>query len=179
MGPFLIAVREFAVEFLFPRGHLGFKPLAYFRLVLFQAVKLVLRPRALFLALSFGLLKLGLPLDIGNVLHKGSKGPVSLIDPLAIRPGAVSSPCPVGAVVFPHYEADSEPAIEPMSRAAAMFELVQLSFNFTKFRDRGLDLLAQVLRNATCVRVRSGELQATCRLLECWLHRHQIERAHA
>jgi hypothetical protein len=111
-------------------------------------------------------LDLGLPLDTRNVLHKGSKGPVSLIDPLAIRADAVSPPCPVRMIIFPHYEPDTEPAIEFIPRARALFELVQLSFNFTKFRGRGLELLAEVVLGSTCVRVRSGDLRATCDLLE-------------
>jgi HprK-related kinase A len=111
-------------------------------------------------------LDIGLPLDLNNVLHKGGKGLVSLIDPLAIRPDAVSQPCHVAMIVFPQYEPGSQPTIEPMSRAQAVFELVQLSFNFTKFRNKGLDLLAGIARRAICVRLRSSDLATTCALLE-------------
>jgi len=133
--------------------------------------QLVAYPKALCIkAGSFDpVMRLGLPLDIKNVLHKGSKGPVSLIDPLAIRPDIISRPCDVRMIVFPRYEANSEPAVEVMSRAQAVFELVQLSFNFTKFRDRGLDLLADIARKAICVRMRSSDLSATCALLESCL----------
>ncbi len=114
-------------------------------------------------------LKLGLPLDVNRVLHKGSKGPVSLLDPLAVRPDAVSAPCRVGAIVFPQYVAGAAPAIERISRARAVFELIQASFNFTKFRGTGLALLADIARQAECVQLRSGELQTTCQLLEDYL----------
>ena len=114
-------------------------------------------------------LKLGLPLDLKRVLHKGGKGPVSLLDPLAVRPVAVSPPCPVGLIVFPEYDPSRPPAIEPLSRARAVFDLVQVSFNFTKFRDRGLDLLASIARQAHCIRLRSGDLNQTCRLLEDYM----------
>ncbi|MCL2329939.1 MAG: hypothetical protein FWC56_01390 [Phycisphaerae bacterium] len=114
-------------------------------------------------------LRLGLPLDMKNVLHKGSKGPVSLIDPLAIRPDIVSGVCPVGMIVFPHYEAGATPTIDPMSRAQAMFELVRLSFNFTKFRDRGLGLLSEIVHRSNCVRLQTGDLATTCELLETYM----------
>lgn len=110
--------------------------------------------------------QLGLPLDLDRVLHKGSKGPVSLIDPLKVRANAVGNPCPVRMIIFPQYEAGAEPDIQPMSRAQAVFELVQASFNFTKFRNRGLQLLAEIARNAHCVRVRSGDLSQTARMIE-------------
>lgn len=111
-------------------------------------------------------LRLGLPLDIRHILHKGGKGPVSLIDPLAVRPDAISKPCPVRMIVFPQYQPDTKPDLIPMSRAQAVFELVQLSFNFTKFRSRGLDLLADIARRAVCVRLRCSDLPETCSLLE-------------
>lgn len=110
--------------------------------------------------------RLGLPLDLSRVLHKGSKGPVSLLDPLAVRPDAVSKPCPVSLIVFPQYCADLAPAVEPIARARAVFELVQASFNFTKFRNRGVELLADVARGAHCIRIRSGDLERTAELIE-------------
>ncbi|MBI4580278.1 MAG: hypothetical protein HY718_11285 [Planctomycetes bacterium] len=117
------------------------------------------------------LLEQGLPLDLKRVLHKGHKGPVSLLDPAAVRPNAVGPPCPVGLIVFPRYDPHAAPAIEPMSRAQAVFELIQVSFNFSKFRDRGFDLLAAVARKAQCVRLRSGDLVETCELLDNFLFR--------
>lgn len=114
---------------------------------------------------------LGLPIDLDRVLHKGSKGPVSLLDPLAVRPDAVSEPSPLRLIAFPEYCRDEEPAVEPMSRAQAVFELVRSSFNFTKFRNEGLTLLADLTRQAHCVRVRSGDLSRTCGLLESYLDR--------
>ncbi|HOJ76042.1 MAG TPA: hypothetical protein PLQ89_10245 [Phycisphaerae bacterium] len=112
------------------------------------------------------LLKLGLPLDLDRVMHKGSKGPVSLLDPLAVRPDAVSSTCPVRMIVFPQYCPDAEPAVEGISRAQAVFELVRASFNFTKFRGPGLEVLVETVRHARCVRVRSGDLNRTGELIE-------------
>lgn len=119
-------------------------------------------------------LELGLPLDLKRVLHKGGKGPVSLVDPLAVRRDAVSEPCPVGMIVFPQYDASAAPAIESVSRARAVFDLVQVSFNFTKFRDRGLELLAGIARQSHCVRLRSGDLNQTGRLLEEYMQQNNI-----
>lgn len=117
------------------------------------------------------LLELGLPLDLDRVLHKGSKGPVSLLDPLSVRSDAVSLACPVRLIAFPEYAKDAAPGIEPMSRAQAVFEMVQASFNFTKFRNAGLEVLTAVAREARCVRIRSGALRQTCKLLEDELDR--------
>jgi HprK-related kinase A len=108
----------------------------------------------------------GLSLDPNRVLHKGTKGPVCLLDPLSVNPRAVSPPCPVRVVVFPEYAAGAEPRIEPVSRARALYELVQVSFNFSKFRGEGFRLLAAVVREASCIRMRTGDLADSCRLLE-------------
>jgi HprK-related kinase A len=119
---------------------------------------------------SFDVLtRLGLPLELDRVLHKASKGPVSLLDPLAVRADAVSKPCPVRLIVFPEYQAGATPRIEPMSRARAVYELIQVSFNFTKFRGNGLSLLAETARRAQCVRLRTGDLAASCELLQSYM----------
>lgn len=114
---------------------------------------------------------LGLPIDLDRVLHKGSKGPVSLLDPLAVRPDAVGEPSVPRLIAFPEYRHGTEPAVEPMSRAQAVFELVRSSFNFTKFRNEGLTILAGLARHAHCVRVRSGDLRQTCQVLDAYLDR--------
>jgi HprK-related kinase A len=125
-------------------------------------------PKALCIkAGSFGVLRgLGLPIDACRVYYKGDKGRVSLLDPLRIRPGIVAGSCRLGMVVFPEYRASSEPAIERMSRAQAVFELTRMAFNFSKFRARGFDLLADVVGGARCYRLVSGNLAAACDLVE-------------
>jgi len=129
---------------------------------------LVPYPKALCLkAGSFAALQaLGLPLDLDRVYHKGAKGRVAVLDPLAIRPDIVPAPCPVRMIVFPRYGGGEPPALEPMPRAQAAFELARASFNFVRFRARGVDLLADVVRHARCYRLRTGDLTETGSLIE-------------
>jgi len=111
----------------------------------------------------------GLPLDPGRVYYKGEKGRVVLLNPLRIRPGVVAGPCPIGMVVFPQFSRAVPAMIEPMSRAEAMFKLTGLCFNFGKLRTRGFDLLVEVVQNARCFKLRTGDLGQSCELIEACL----------
>jgi HprK-related kinase A len=110
----------------------------------------------------------GLPVDDPPVFEKAGKGPVALLDPLAVRAGAIAPPCPVRLVLFPEYTPGAQPRLEPISRARAVYELIQVSFNFAKFRGRGLSLLADVLREAQACKLTVGDLAATTALLDRW-----------
>ena len=121
--------------------------------------------------------RIGLPIDRGLTHLKGEKGPVRFINPLDVRPDAVSQPCPVSLVIFPAYRTDGPPMIEPISRAQTVFELTRVSFNFGKFKRRGLHLLADVVSTAGCHRLRSNDLETTCRLVESCLQRCRREVA--
>ena len=72
-------------------------------------------------------------------------------------------------IVFPHYDQVAPPEIKAISRAEAVFQLTQVAFNFSKFRTRGLDLLADVVSRARCYRLRNGDLTHACELLEARL----------
>ncbi len=114
---------------------------------------------------------MGLPLDLDRILHKGSKGPVSLLDPLAVRGDAVAACSRPRFIVFPRYVPGASPTIESMSPARAAFELIQVSFNFAKFRTSGFALVAGLCRRATCLSLTCGDLPATCGLLEACVAR--------
>jgi HprK-related kinase A len=130
-------------------------------------------PKALCIkAGSFDVLRrAGLAIDLARIYHKGAKGRVALLDPLAVRPDVVAEPCPIGMIVFPEYGQGKPPIIESISRAQAVLEMTRVSFNFVKFRRRGFDLLADVTRHARCVRLRTGELAETCQMIESCLDR--------
>ena len=110
--------------------------------------------------------RLGLPLPRARKYLKGAKGLVSFLNPLEVRPDAVGSACPVRCILLPRYEPGAEPELEPISRAECAFLLNGLSFNFSHFRERGIDLLADLVRGAECYRLRSGDIQATCDLID-------------
>lgn len=116
---------------------------------------------------SFDLLeRFGLPLDAGPAHLKGLKGPVRFIHPRAVRPDAVAEPGPIRVIIFPHQSPGVEPAVQPMPRAQALFELTKVSFNFSKFKARGFHLLADVVEQAQCYRLISGDLNRTCEVVE-------------
>jgi hypothetical protein len=112
------------------------------------------------------LLGLGFPLNVQRQHRKGSKGRVAMVDPLRVRRDAVSAPCPLRMVVIPEYRRGQRPVLAPVSRAQAVFELMQQSFNFGKFRARGLEVLVEAVRQADCYRLHTGDLMESCALIE-------------
>jgi hypothetical protein len=112
------------------------------------------------------LCELDLPLDPRKVYYKGKKGWVSLLDPFNVRENAISEPCRIGMVVLPEYRAGTNPELVPLPRAQTAFELTHVAFNFLKFRDRGIELLADIVREAHCYRLWTNDLNATGDLLE-------------
>lgn len=110
--------------------------------------------------------RLGLPIEEGKALSRRKPLHVVKLNPLRVRPDAVATPCPIRMVVFPQYGQGRRPAIEPMSRAEAVFELSRRTFNFLQFRKYGLEVLVKVVRGARCYRLCTGDPAETCRLVE-------------
>jgi hypothetical protein len=81
------------------------------------------------------------------------------VAPDDLRPGAVGRPCRVQYVIAPKYEAGTETALEPMSRAVALMTLAENSFNFVRFGAVAVDSLRGVLDGVTCYRLRIGGLE--------------------
>ena len=86
--------------------------------------------------------------------------PYHYVSAEALRPGAIEGQTPVSLrwVVFPSYVAGSTTRMEPISRAEALVALVDNSYNFKRFKAEGVRVLAQVLRDADCYRLRIGDL---------------------
>ena len=135
-------------------------------------LRLVPYPRALSIKSGSvaALSRLGLPIDREATYSTKDKGPIRCLDPLRIRPDGIAQPCPVRLIVFPEYGQGEAPAIEPMSRAEAVFRISRVSFNLLKFRARGIELLTNLVRGARCYRLRTGDLEHSCRLVEACLH---------
>ena len=84
------------------------------------------------------------------------------VSPECIRRGSVSGPSQPSLVVFPMYQPSSPTRLEEMSRADAVVELAQNSFNF---HDRGralLPVLAAVVARCQCYRLVVGDLSSAC-----------------
>lgn len=75
-----------------------------------------------------------------------------------IRPEAVGTSSRVGYVVSPRYEAGAATTLESCSRGQGLAALGRNAFNFPSFGRRGLYVLADVVREARCYRLRVGEL---------------------
>ncbi|MFH1419429.1 MAG: hypothetical protein ABII12_14230 [Planctomycetota bacterium] len=109
---------------------------------------------------------MGVPIDEQRTYARDKKGSIRCLDPLSVRPDAVAGECPVRMVVFPEYAPGGIPTVEPIPRAKAAFEMTRCCFNFLKFRARAVELLANVVRQAQCYRMRTGDLARSCELVE-------------
>jgi hypothetical protein len=108
---------------------------------------------------------------------KGRKGQVAFVDPMTIRPGAVGAAAPVRYVIFPNHRAGADPALQPISRAEAAFDLHRVCFNLFGCQRPGLDVLSGMIRGAQCYRLTAGEIGATCDLLERLVHDRAVRPA--
>lgn len=95
-----------------------------------------------------------------------SKGSIGFIGPSEMGIGAIGDTCRIGHVVFPKYSPGARPELIPISRAHAAFALHKVCFNLLALREVGTDILAAIVRGAKCYRLVSGEINATCDLLE-------------
>ncbi len=108
----------------------------------------------------------GIRLNENHDYIKGAKGRVRFINAAAVREDAIGCPCPIGYVVFPKYIAGAKPTLMRISRAEAAFALHHVCHNLFKCRTLGIDVLTEMIRGASCYRLISGEINATCDLVE-------------
>lgn len=97
---------------------------------------------------------------------KGTKGYVGFISPQQVRPDAVGRACPVNYVIFPKYVSGAAPQLKRLHRAEAAFALHSVCFNLLDCRTPALDVIARLVRNAECFELISGELRATCQVVQ-------------
>ncbi|MFQ5463163.1 MAG: hypothetical protein ACE5E5_11130 [Phycisphaerae bacterium] len=109
---------------------------------------------------------LGLTLHGSKHYHKGSKGYVGFVNARSLGAEALGRACPVRYVIFPQYRAGARPELVPLSRPEAVFKLHGVCFNLLTCHGVGLNVLVGLVRGARCFRLISGELGATCDLLE-------------
>jgi hypothetical protein len=80
------------------------------------------------------------------------------IRPSHLRGRPFGKPCPVRYVVAPKYDPKGATRLDPISRATALTELVQNSFNLERFGSRGVRILGGAVENAECYRLRVADL---------------------
>jgi len=110
--------------------------------------------------------RLGLPLCRKTPYQAAVKGRVAFLNPLDLRTDVVGKPAPIRWVVFPNYVADATPALQPLTRSEAAHAMARQCFNARVYEARSLHIFAEVVRGAECYRLRSGDITATCRLIE-------------
>jgi len=110
--------------------------------------------------------RLGLAAHNGARYLKGSKGHVGFVNPFQVSPTCVGRACPVRYVVFPNYEPGATPRLTAVSRAQAAFELHRVCFNLFGCERPGIDVLSAMMRGAKPFRLTTGDIEATCDLLE-------------
>ncbi len=108
---------------------------------------------------------LGLRLHGDRQYLKGFKGWVGFINPVEVHPNAIGQACPIRYVIFPRYTRGATPMLIPISRAEAAFDLHAVCFNLFGCQTLGLDVLAGMIRQASCYRLIGGEIAATCDLV--------------
>jgi hypothetical protein len=85
------------------------------------------------------------------------------VPPTAIRPDSLGHACPVDVIVFPEHVPGGETSVEPLGRAEALIELAKNTYKFNVQERAALDVLAELVRQATCYRLRNGNLDAAVR----------------
>lgn len=95
--------------------------------------------------------------------HKGS-----IAYARAPSPAVASSnqSAPIGYVVFPKFKAGTELVYEPLTRAAALAELMKNTFNVGLMGSDGFTALARAIASARCYAVEYGDLSSILQWVE-------------
>ncbi len=116
---------------------------------------------------SFAVMEhLGLPMVQPRRYRKGKKGRVAYVNPRFAGDESLGRKCRLAHVVFPKYASGATPRLRTITRGETGFELAQLSFNLRKKSSVGMAMLMGALQTADCHRLASGEIDATCDLIE-------------
>ncbi|MGH9056517.1 MAG: glycosyltransferase family 39 protein [Acidimicrobiales bacterium] len=95
-----------------------------------------------------------------SVTEAGPAGSHDLIPASALRAGSMGRAGPVAArlLVFPSYQASAPTRLTPMSRAEALVEVANNSFNFVDHGGEWMDLLRRLVMRCWCGRLSVGDL---------------------
>lgn len=84
------------------------------------------------------------------------------VDPRAIRPGSIAAPCRPRLLVFPCYRPGAATRLVPLGRAEAVVRLATHTFSRPEPAQRGLDVLAEVVRACDAFTLVVGDLDEAC-----------------
>jgi hypothetical protein len=100
-----------------------------------------------------------------EVVPSGARGMKQLVPSSALRPRAVARAVPPRLIVFPSYEVGATSTLTTMSRAEAMIELANNSFNFVDHGGDWMPLLRRLVTACWCGRLHIGDLDEATALL--------------
>lgn len=89
--------------------------------------------------------------------HKGS---IAYARAASAAVAAGEKSAPIGYVVFPRFRPEAELVFEPLSRAAALTELMKNTFNVGMLGADGFEALARAIAHAKCYAVEYGDLSS-------------------
>ncbi len=110
--------------------------------------------------------RLGVPLWRRGHYVKASKGPVAYVRPYQLGLDAKPRPSPIRFIVFPKYARGLVPRMRTVSRGRTAFMLAANAFNRTAHSPNAMSILSDVVRDAVCVSLESGDINQSCDLLE-------------
>ena len=99
--------------------------------------------------------------------HKGS---IAYARPPRSAVEAQNCPVPIGYVVFPKYVAGAQLDFEPLTRAEALSELMENTFNVGLLGAEGFTALAKAIANARCYAVEYGDLASILKWVNTTCH---------
>ena len=86
------------------------------------------------------------------------------LDPERLRPGSVvTSPTPIGWVIFPRFKDGSKTHVEPLTVGETVLGLFENTVNNARHEEKGLDRLIKIARKAPGYRLMFGDLEDACR----------------
>jgi HprK-related kinase A len=98
--------------------------------------------------------------DITMPVTDTHKGSIAYARPPKSAVAASHQPVPIGFIVFPKFIADAQLDFEPLSRAEALTELMENTFNVGLLGAEGFTALANAIADAKCYAVEYGDLDS-------------------
>lgn len=110
--------------------------------------------------------RLNLPMCRKTPYQKATKGRVAFLQPVEYKKDIIGKAGLIRWIVFPKYIADTQPMLQPMTRAEALYCLSQQCFNIQVHQQHAFEALTSIVRNALCYRLISGDIHATCDMVQ-------------
>ena len=87
------------------------------------------------------------------------------LQPADLMPIEVGEAVPIRYIIFPIYDPSAEPELRPLAPAEALKGLLEVARNHRKFGNKGLHLLAALVKKAQCFSLKSNDLRGSVSLI--------------